>query len=264
MQFRCIMHSDENRAPMLQGRPIADGPIRSKTKKNDMQDNKVTNVRGRTMWKDEEQKKRNMDMWNNPPDKPATQSRLPNFTGDWMCSAAHGDWDEFLFLLDVPEFTRKLAKARKWGVRHSEQKISMPTKQAIQIGNHQEKLEYTTNKAGLKARKKPGEEGEEALIDASFRNRAAMAETVTLQINDKPQTITYEGYSGEGILRWEGTKLVTRMQLDKVGPVSTTCHHLSALCVARPFVLGAWHDCLSQPSHLLLPCTVHHHACDGR
>ena len=67
---------------------MADGPtnIRSKTKKTEQVDTSV-NARGRIAWKDEEQTRRNQEMWDTEPDKPAVLTRLPNFTGEWMCSS---------------------------------------------------------------------------------------------------------------------------------------------------------------------------------
>ena len=166
-------------------------------------------------WKDEEQTKRNLAMWNAEPLKPEVLTRLPNFSGEWMCSATSGDWDEFLYLLNVPEFKRKLAKARKWGVRHSEQKIVCPNKHQIQITNHYGKMEYTTNAGDPKA--PPSSDGAAESADAA--KPASSTPDMMLDINGAPQKIVYEGQKGSGVLRWEGTKLVTRMELDKLGPV---------------------------------------------
>ena len=194
-------------------------------------------ARGRLILKDEQQKKVNDQIFATAPRPPERQTRLPNFTGDWMCSATSGDWDEFLYLLDVPEFTRKLAKARKWGVKHSQQKIVGSNKTSIQIYNHYQKLNFSASssspKKGMEApptKAAPADGGASKGVKFSATDDSGkqvtskegdvLGDPVSLNIDGAEQTITYEGFKGQGVVRWEGAALVTRFQsLGKLGPV---------------------------------------------
>jgi len=229
------------------GRPESDGPIRRNKKNDKGEDHRNQgDARGRIPWKDEEQKKRNMALYHAAPERPASLSDLPNLTGEWMCSATAGDWDEFLYLLEVDEFTRKLAKARKWGVRHSEQRIVLsPDKTKVSIQSHQQKLQYTTNPTSADSSvanapapaSEKGANGSDNLAD------------VMMLINGEPQQIVYEGNTGTGNLNWEGKVLVTRMELPKLGPCvikrslgsdmmsMTVDLHVSYIHASRTFML---------------------------
>jgi hypothetical protein len=212
----------------LQGRPESDGPVR-RNKKNDKGEDHRNHgdARGRIPWKDEEQKKRNVALYSATPAKAAAPCDLPNLSGDWMCSATSGDWDEFLYLLEVDEFTRKLAKARKWGVRHSEQRVVLSSdKQKISIATHQQKLQYTTNPTSADSA------ADNAPAAAAKKAAADNLADVVMLINGEPQQIVYEGHTGTGTLNWEGKVLVTRMELPKLGPVRVGDRRKPALRVS--------------------------------
>lgn len=189
---------------------MSDAPVRrKKDNKEDHNSREVSDARGRIAWKDEEQRKRNTVIYEAAPKPPADSRDLPNFTGDWMCSATSGEWDEFLYLLDVSEFTRKLAKARKWGVKHTEQRItSQADKKSITIFNHYKKLHFTTNPL-------------KSASDASQVDADSRSKQVSMVVDGSVQPITYEGFEGKGTLHWEGKTLVTRMELPNLGPVRT-------------------------------------------
>jgi len=178
------------------------------------------------------------------PAKAAAPCDLPNLSGDWMCSATSGDWDEFLYLLEVDEFTRKLAKARKWGVRHSEQRVVLSSdKQKISIATHQQKLQYTTNPTSADSA------ADNAPAAAAKKAAADNLADVVMLINGEPQQIVYEGHTGTGTLNWEGKVLVTRMELPKLGPcvikrslatdmmTMTVDLHVSYIHASRTFML---------------------------
>lgn len=207
---------------------------------------------GRLVWKDAEVKKKNLELMEAAPEEAASLASRPNFNGDWVCSAVSGEWDEFLNLLEVDEFTRKLAKARQWGKGFSEQKIYLPPdKSRIEIRNRAKKPCYTT--FGDEAQEKGYVQGGEEDISESSPN-ASPAGTrssegyLVIKIDGKPQTLTYEEYTGKGTLAWEGKNLVTRMEIGTLGPammvrkmpsygVMEVSLHVSHVIASRTFKL---------------------------
>ena len=86
---------------------------------------------GRLKWKDDATQERNQKLLEEQPPPPASYGSLPNLSGDWVVDNVTGDWDELLKLLKVPEFTRKMAKSRRYGVGCAEQSITMPTTRSL-------------------------------------------------------------------------------------------------------------------------------------
>ena len=206
---------------MSQGRPHPNGPnvvvkkISGKSKSQKERDAEAMAKKvekeeakgGRIKWKDDETKKRNTALFTSTPAESAPLSWLPNFNGDWLCSATAGDWDELLKLLEVPEFTRKLAKAREWGVGITRQTIQVPrTFASIEIRNRSKKPIHTTT---------------EAIDPASSAVALALSidEYTKLDIDGESQSFTYHNHSGKGAARWEGTNLTVRFDMGKLGPV---------------------------------------------
>lgn len=129
-----------------------------------------------------------------PLPKPEKVRDLPDFSYHWICTDVSGEWDEYLYLLGVPEPQCKLAKARNFGKGHEEQIIELSAdKASIKIINPFKVITYTTSESPPKARE-----------DVSN----------TLAINGQPQQLSYGGISGSGVLTWEGESLVFRSKLN--------------------------------------------------
>ena len=189
----------------------------------------VIDPRGRLQWKDDEIREKNAELLRKPPAPPETYQYIPNFTGHWICSGATGEWDEFLYLLGVPEFERKIARARKWGTGHEQQLISMNhAKTTISISNVSPPVHLVIAPNGDLSQMVKVSEPEEG-ADASFnlknphksRRRISFQSadenepksSVSFAINGKEQEMTYGSVKGQGIIAWEGKALTTRMKI---------------------------------------------------
>ena len=118
-----------------------------------------------------------------------------------------GDWDQFLILLEMPAFQRKMAKARNWGVGFSSQTLFFPPdKTTMEVRNHTKKPCYHTY-------------ADEEADPATGIRPDIFSETVTYRIDGNPQDMKYAGFKGVGSLAWEGANLVARLDTDKLGKV---------------------------------------------
>lgn len=160
----------------------------------------------RKAWVDEEVRKKNAARMEAEAEKPAPPAYRPTFNGEWVCTGVQGDWDEFLRLMGLPEFQRKLAKARQWGVGVAEQRIFLPPdKSRIELHNHTKVPAYTTY---------TDEEADENGVRPD-----SFSESIVYRIDGNHQEMAYAGLKGVGSLAWEGTELVARMDLDALGKV---------------------------------------------
>lgn len=189
------------------------------------QDALISNIgdeRGRIQWQDDEMKRINKAIFDAAPLPPGQPNEIPSFTGDWVCSTVSGDWDEFLYLLEVPEFQRKLAKSRKWGKGTAQQKIEMKEhKTMMSIGTCSPKLTFTV---GGVQDSKPKDKKE----------LPVMTSEIELAIDGKPQDLKFGDVQGKGTLQWEGSALIARLKVG-VGGQEHSCFIKRTL---RPEFIG--------------------------
>jgi len=173
---------------------------RQKQSKKETRVHQTKNDRGRVEAYDQETGQKNKLLLDAEPAPPADFHALPNFTADWICCDVSGDWEEYLYILGVPEMERKMSKARNFGKGHEEQHITHARdKQSILIRNPLKTMSYTT--------------GGDANADAS--RKVDQPEPQMMVINGKPHSLKYavanQGMSeGAATLAWEGKSLVMR------------------------------------------------------
>jgi hypothetical protein len=215
-----------SRLPVSQGRPLAgEGVSVAKGRQSAAaatgpgaggakQDALISNIgdeRGRIQWQDDEMKRVNKAIFDAAPLPPGQPNEIPSFTGDWVCSTVSGDWDEFLYLLEVPEFQRKLAKSRKWGKGTAQQKIEMKEhKTMMSIGTCSPKLTFTV---GGVQDSKPKDKKE----------LPVMTSEIELAIDGKPQDLKFGDVQGKGTLQWEGSALIARLKVGVGGQEHSVC-----------------------------------------
>jgi len=180
-------------------KPLNSSPTQTPQKLKPEHKSKVIDARGRLKWKDDEARKLNKRVIDAKPlPKPEKIRELPDFSRHWICTDVSGEWDEYLYLLGVPEPQCKLAKARNFGKGHEEQIINLSVdKSSITITNPFKVVTYTTSES------------------AADKIKAHEDVSNTLTINGELQQLSYGGIMGSGVLSWEGESLVFRSKLNE-------------------------------------------------
>lgn len=124
----------------------------------------------------------------------------PNFSGHWICTGATGEWDEYLYMLQVPEFQRKIAKSRQYGKGHAEQLITMKNnKNSMSVSNFSPKLSFTVSDIAA-AESDP----------VAAKTETKPSSVVDLEIDGTAQQLKFGEVQGTGTLSWEGAAIVAR------------------------------------------------------